>query len=171
MTENVQHAPLKVGGKVVGLASADFTEEGAVIAMSVNHTEAGREIWDMLNDPTIGYSFHDEAEDHEDDGEEMSFVQDLAQVINRHSKEAASGTPDFILAAYLEACLSMFEIAVEGRADYRGETVEFKPGAHIKGFYPGVFIKDEVRLIDFGPSKDGLGFIETVDGNPHTPQE
>jgi hypothetical protein len=114
----------------------------------------------MLNDPVLGYALEDEAEDHDEDGDEMSFVQDLAQVINRHSKEGASGTPDFILAAYLEACLGVFEVAVEGRADFRGESVMYRPPM-IHGHAVATRLIDEVRLIDFGPSTDGMGFIET----------
>lgn len=156
MTEHVHHAPVKVEGQIVGLATADFTDEGATIFMKINHTEAGRKVWDMLNDPVLGYALADEAEDHEEN--DMSFVQDLAQVINRHSKEATSGTPDFILATYLEGCLSLFDLVVEGRADFRGESVMFRPS--IAGFNPPVKIIDEISLIDFGPSVDGMGFIE-----------
>lgn len=37
---------------------------------------------------------------------EDEIVRDLASVINKHSLENLSGTPDFILAAYLFACLT-----------------------------------------------------------------
>lgn len=54
----------------------------------------------------------------------LSFDEDLQQVINRHSAEAPSGTPDFILAEYLTACLKAFNEAVSIRAQWRGETVD-----------------------------------------------
>ena len=42
-------------------------------------------------------------------------VRDLAAVLNRHSVENASDTPDFILAEYLVACLEAFATAVVDR--------------------------------------------------------
>lgn len=150
MAQNVQHAPVKVEGQVVGLASVDLTEEGAIIVMRINHTEAGRQVWDMLNDPVLGYALEDEAVDHDEEEHDMAFAQDLAQVINRHSKENASGTPDFVLAAYLESCLEGFEIATKQRAAFRCEGVEFKP-SKIFGHHPAVTIVDEIS--DFSPKK------------------
>lgn len=41
--------------------------------------------------------------------------QDLADVLNRHSREAASGTSDFVLARFLVNCLEAFERAVAAR--------------------------------------------------------
>ena len=38
-----------------------------------------------------------------------AFEEELAQVINRHSRENGSNTPDFILAAYLVDCLENFD--------------------------------------------------------------
>lgn len=134
MGKNAKHSPLKVDGVIVGVCSMDTLDNHGVIHMQLNGSEAAEKIWEMLSDPGYGYSFHDEVADDEID--EMTFQQDLAQVINRHSKETASGTPDFILAAYLEACLSIFEVAINGRADFRGETVEFFPGRQsVVGFY------------------------------------
>lgn len=147
MTENVHHAPVKVDGQIVGLASADFTEEGAMIFMKINHTEAGRKVWDMLNDDDYGYSFNDEVEEDDTD-DDMTFQQELAQVINRHSRENASGTPDFVLAAYLEDCLETYERAIKSRGNFRGESIPYKPG-------------NKITLIDYGPSIDGMGSIET----------
>lgn len=60
------------------------------------------------------------------DLEEVSpFERDLSSVLNRHSQENESGTPDFILAQYLKACLTNFNIAVQNRAQWRGENAEF----------------------------------------------
>jgi hypothetical protein len=37
------------------------------------------------------------------------FEKELASLINRHSKENGSMTPDFILASYLTECLANFD--------------------------------------------------------------
>ena len=42
---------------------------------------------------------------------EPTLLQDIESVINKHSREARSGTPDFILAEYLTDCLSAYEKA------------------------------------------------------------
>lgn len=164
MPHNAKHSPVKVDGLIVGVASMDKTDKVGIIHMQFPTPEAAEKVWAMLNDPETGYDFNDaaEPEDEFDHGNDMSFAQDLAQVINRHSRENASGTPDFILAAYLEACLNTFEVAVQSRADFRGEEVKYDPSAK----FDDVRIIDEVnlRLIDFGPSIDGMGFIESVDG-------
>ena len=43
------------------------------------------------------------------------FVAELGILINRHSMENESGTPDFILAQYLAGCLEAFTQAVKAR--------------------------------------------------------
>ena len=48
----------------------------------------------------------------------------LKRLINEHSAENTSGTPDYILAAYLINCLNAFDSAVRMRANWRGESVE-----------------------------------------------
>lgn len=50
---------------------------------------------------------------------------DLAALLNRHSAENASGTPDFILAEFLFATLKAYNSTVVKRADWRGESVGF----------------------------------------------
>jgi hypothetical protein len=52
------------------------------------------------------------------------FERELETLINRHSMENDSGTPDFILAAYLQNCLSAFNTAIRQRANWRSESVE-----------------------------------------------
>lgn len=54
----------------------------------------------------------------------ISFEEDLKQVINRHSAEAPSGTPDYILAKLLTDTLKTFNEVVGLRAEWRGETLE-----------------------------------------------
>jgi len=50
------------------------------------------------------------------------FRKELETLINSHSLENASNTPDFILAEYLENCLKAFDYAVLQRTSwYRKE--------------------------------------------------
>lgn len=51
--------------------------------------------------------------------ESDSFKKELADIINRYSKENASNTPDFILANYVHTCLTAYEIAVNQRDSLR----------------------------------------------------
>ena len=64
-----------------------------------------------------------------DSGKNMDeFRKDLACVINSHSRENGSGTPDFILAAYLTRCLEAFDLAVGARNNWYGvESAEVVP--------------------------------------------
>jgi hypothetical protein len=48
-------------------------------------------------------------------GKREEVVREFAKVINRHSLEYLSNTPDYILAEYLLACLERFSDAVESR--------------------------------------------------------
>lgn len=48
------------------------------------------------------------------------FAQELEALINRHSKENASNTPDFILAQYMMASLGAFNMAVQQRETWYG---------------------------------------------------
>lgn len=54
----------------------------------------------------------------------LSFEEEISTVINRHSAENPSGTPDYILATYLTNCLKTFNEAVTQRAEWRGESVD-----------------------------------------------
>ena len=51
------------------------------------------------------------------------FRQDIEKVINRHSRENTSHTPDFILSHFLMASLAAFDLAVKDRDEWYG----FKP--------------------------------------------
>lgn len=48
------------------------------------------------------------------------FAKELESLINRHSMENASDTPDFILAHYLAACLAAFNTATRDRETWYG---------------------------------------------------
>lgn len=45
---------------------------------------------------------------------------DIIDVINRHSAENDSNTPDFILSTYLLSCLAAFNVAVNRRENWYG---------------------------------------------------
>ena len=49
-----------------------------------------------------------------------NLAKEIRDVINRHSRESVSNTPDFILATYLEAQLVVFENAVRHRDSWYG---------------------------------------------------
>ena len=49
------------------------------------------------------------------------FRQKLEDIINGHSKENGSDTPDFILAEYLTDCLDAFDKAVTRRTYWYGK--------------------------------------------------
>lgn len=50
------------------------------------------------------------------------FRQKLQELINQHSMENGSNTPDFILAEYLDDCLQVFDKAMFRRSKwYKGE--------------------------------------------------
>ena len=49
-----------------------------------------------------------------------TFEKELEQLINKHSQENASNTPDWILAKYLIGCLVTFNAAVQQRENWYG---------------------------------------------------
>ena len=51
---------------------------------------------------------------------ESSFESDLTSLINRHSVENASNTPDFILAQYVKACLAAIAVTIQQRETWYG---------------------------------------------------
>ena len=48
------------------------------------------------------------------------FEDELAEVINRHSKENSSNTPDYILANFLLDCLESWNCAINARDKWYG---------------------------------------------------
>lgn len=48
------------------------------------------------------------------------FERELQSLINMHSLENVSNTPDFILAQYLDACLRAFNTATQQRETWYG---------------------------------------------------
>jgi hypothetical protein len=59
--------------------------------------------------------------------EHAGLRKELTAALNRHSRENASNTPDFILAQYLSSCLDAFDAATILRDTWYGRTP--KPGA------------------------------------------
>lgn len=52
--------------------------------------------------------------------EKQSFQQELTSLLNRHSMETISDTPDFALAIYLMGCLDAFQKAISLRDKFFG---------------------------------------------------
>ena len=51
----------------------------------------------------------------EDDVEKLDFEKELESLINKHSIENESDTPDFVLSSFLYSCLQSFKYAVKKR--------------------------------------------------------
>ena len=51
------------------------------------------------------------------------FEYELAELLNRHSRENDSDTPSFILAIYLKNCLSAWNDAIAEREHWHGRTL------------------------------------------------
>lgn len=54
---------------------------------------------------------------------ESNFRRDLESLINQHSRENNSNTPDFILANFLWNTLEQFDVAVNARENWYGRKV------------------------------------------------
>lgn len=50
----------------------------------------------------------------------LTLTQDLTRVINRHSVENGSNTPDFLLAEYLVRCLQSAQMLINRRTGWWG---------------------------------------------------
>lgn len=53
-----------------------------------------------------------------------TFKKELETLINKHSVENGSNTPDFILANYLNQCLRNAEDLINNREDFYGRTLD-----------------------------------------------
>jgi len=54
-------------------------------------------------------------------GKTLTFEEELTILINKHSIENTSSTPDYILAAYLHDCIRAFGIAMVRRDKWWGK--------------------------------------------------
>lgn len=77
------------------------------------------------------------------------FRQELRKLINKHSMENGSDTPDFILADYMRTCLEAFDAAVSLRTKWYGKD----DMANGKDSQPSVL--SEPTTLEFG-GKEGL---------------
>ena len=59
---------------------------------------------------------------------DIEFERDLTKIINKHSIESGSGTPDFVIAHFLMACLHAFERSLELRSNFFGGNLPPSPG-------------------------------------------
>ena len=53
-------------------------------------------------------------------GDAPDFISEIRDIINRHSMENGSNTPDFILAQYLTNCLRAWNTATTAREKWYG---------------------------------------------------
>lgn len=58
--------------------------------------------------------------------DEKDFRAELKQLLNFHSMENASNTPDVVLAEYLVSCLNAFDEATRQRTKWHGEEQQEK---------------------------------------------
>lgn len=58
--------------------------------------------------------------------------QDIASVLNQHSRENGSNTPDWILAEYLILCMDAFDGATKARRAWYGFELEYPGCAKVK---------------------------------------
>lgn len=54
---------------------------------------------------------------------ELTFQQELEILINQHSKENETNTPDFILANYMNDCLNAYTKALKDREKWVHSTL------------------------------------------------
>jgi hypothetical protein len=89
---------------------------------------------------------------------ESQFEKDLAELINKYSKENDSDTPDFILARYLNAVLENFNAAILDREQWYGRE------KHVEDFQVEIPFPTEEQLPLFFDSDPIIDYDST--GNP-----
>lgn len=52
------------------------------------------------------------------------FERELVELLNKHSVELGSDTPDFVLARYVRQCLAAFDIATNAREEWYCGSIE-----------------------------------------------
>lgn len=63
---------------------------------------------------------YDDEKSEAEEPSELNFRDELRSLINRHSMENGSNTPDFILADFLQGCLELFDKSILSREGYFG---------------------------------------------------
>lgn len=66
----------------------------------------------------------------EENSRPYSFTERLQHLLNEFSKENNSNTPDFVLAAYMENCLTAFNLATHRREQFYGRTIDTKDSSN-----------------------------------------
>ena len=103
---------LELTKQVSELMGRDLLAEGILLTGVVN---MGPDLESMPAIVDVTFSYQSNA------GEQpMSFQQELEQLINKHSQENGSNTPDFVLAKYMHNCLGAFNEAVQDRELWYG---------------------------------------------------
>ena len=69
----------------------------------------------MIMDMLVVPCFPQQNDLREDDVEKLDFEKELESLINKHSIENESDTPDFVLSSFLYSCLQSFKYAVKKR--------------------------------------------------------
>jgi hypothetical protein len=59
-----------------------------------------------------------------EDGNKMTFQEELENLINKHSIENGSNTPDYILAKFLNECLENFNNIIRLRENHYGRELK-----------------------------------------------
>lgn len=70
------------------------------------------------------------------DKADNEFYQDLVRLVNKHSQENRSGTPDYIIADFLMHCLKGFHRAINFRENWYGREQDERFGTPAKGLLP-----------------------------------
>lgn len=95
----------------------------------------------------------------------ITFREELQQLINKHSMENGSNTPDFILAKYLVMCLDAFDVTTNHRTawytpPYRPVKEEIKVNKRVR-------VKND--RAGHGACGSVVGSIKEFNGNLFTP--
>jgi hypothetical protein len=102
---------------------SDFDKDGRALGVVVGGVAAGLEPSQQIAESMA----RELLERRESDGSrtaidtKRTLEQNLTSLLNTHSQESASNTPDFILARYLLDCLSAFNAAQVRRAEWYAE--------------------------------------------------
>ena len=98
-------------GVIVQFNGIIRTSDGYLIGRLVQDVDFDSERLDMSDAPDIP---------EEEEIPTSSFEKAVEDVINRHSAENDSNTPDFILAQYLMGCLQAYNTATQQRETWYG---------------------------------------------------
>ena len=123
-------------------------KEAVSLGLCVDHAGPGGQVVNLVDPQPVSVEFQGEGKPRTI--RTSSFEQQLATLLNRHSKENGSNTPDFILAAYLSECLTNFNNILQRRAAWYGRI------DHIMGSEPRPAVCVCGRpFVDGGPWHEG----------------